>query len=86
MVVLFGADIQGAAIRDLVSLAARFGGKTKFMALGDYSNSRGAADMGILPDRLPGYAPLVRFGRARAIRQDSGAAKFPTRPASPRAQ
>jgi NADH-quinone oxidoreductase subunit G len=26
------------------------------MALGDYSNSRGAADMGLLPDRLPGYA------------------------------
>jgi NADH-quinone oxidoreductase subunit G len=58
VVVLFGAGIQGAAIRDLVSLAARFGGKTKFMALGDYSNSRGAADMGVLPDRLPGYAAL----------------------------
>jgi NADH-quinone oxidoreductase subunit G len=69
IVVLFGADIQGAAIRDLVSLAARFGGKTKFMALGDYSNSRGAADMGLLPDRLPGYAHLSdstersRFGK-----------------------
>ena len=69
VVVLFGADIQGAAIRDLISLAARFGGKTKFMALGDYANSRGAADMGILPDRLPGYALLsdsaerARFGK-----------------------
>jgi len=69
VVVLFGADIQGAAIRDLVSLGARFGGKTKSMALGDYSNSRGAADMGILPDRLPGYALLsdaaerARFGK-----------------------
>jgi len=58
VVVLFGAEIQGAAIRDLVSLGARFGGKTKFIALGDYANSRGAADMGLLPDRLPGYAPL----------------------------
>ena len=28
------------------------------MALGDYANSRGAADMGLLPDRLPGYAYL----------------------------
>src|SRR5579862_7789757 len=66
VVVLFGADIQGSSIRDLVSLAARFGGTTKFMALGDYSNSRGAADMGILPDRLPGYAPLSDVGeRAR---------------------
>src|SRR5271156_1919271 len=69
VVVLFGADIQGAAIRDLISLAARFGGKTQFMALGDYANSRGAADMGILPDRLPGYAHLsdsaerARFGK-----------------------
>ena len=66
VVVLFGADIQGSAIRDLISLAARFGGATKFMALGDYSNSRGAADMGILPDRLPGYALLSDAGeRAR---------------------
>ncbi len=69
VVVLFGADIQGAAIRDLVSLTARFGGKAKFMALGDYANSRGASDMGILPDRLPGYAHLSdssersRFGK-----------------------
>jgi NADH-quinone oxidoreductase subunit G len=69
VVVLFGAEIQGTAIRDLISFSARLGGKTKFMALGDYSNSRGAADMGILPDRLPGYAPLsdaaerARFGK-----------------------
>jgi NADH-quinone oxidoreductase subunit G len=69
VVVLFGADIQGAAIRELISFGARFGGKTRFMALGDYSNSRGAADMGLLPDRLPGYAPLsdaaerTRFGK-----------------------
>jgi len=69
VVILFGADIQGAAIRDLVSFSARLGGKTKFMALGDYANSRGAADMGVLPDRLPGYGPLsdaserARFGK-----------------------
>lgn len=69
VVVLFGAEIHGAALRDLISLSARFGGKTKFMALGDYANSRGAADMGLLPDRLPGYAPLsdaterTRFGK-----------------------
>jgi NADH-quinone oxidoreductase subunit G len=34
------------------------------MALGDYSNSRGAADMGVLPDRLPGYA-YIDDARAR---------------------
>ena len=69
VVVLFGADIHGRGDPRLVSLGARFGGKTNFMALGDYANSRGAADMGILPDRLPGYAPLsdaaerTRFGK-----------------------
>jgi NADH-quinone oxidoreductase subunit G len=64
VVVIFGADIQGAALRDLISFTSRFGGKTKYMALGDYSNSRGAADMGVLPDRLPGYAQ-VSDGSAR---------------------
>jgi predicted molibdopterin-dependent oxidoreductase YjgC len=39
------------------------------MALGDYANSRGASDFGVLPDRLPGYAPLsdaaerARYGK-----------------------
>ena len=28
------------------------------MALGDYANSRGASDMGLLPDRLPGYLAI----------------------------
>ena len=69
VVIVFGAEIQGPALRDLVSFAARIGGQTKIMALGDYSNSRGAADMGVLPDRLPGYASLhdsgerARFGK-----------------------
>jgi len=66
VVILFGAEIQGPSLRDLVSFAARIGGQTKIMALGDYSNSRGAADMGLLPDRLPGYASLHDSGeRAR---------------------
>lgn len=58
VVVIFGARIQGSAIRNLVGYGSRLPGKTRYMALGDYSNSRGAADMGVLPDRLPGYAPL----------------------------
>ena len=69
VVILFGAEIQGPSLRDLVSFAGRINGQTKIMALGDYSNSRGAADMGVLPDRLPGYASLhdsserARFGK-----------------------
>lgn len=58
VVIIFGADIQGAALRELVALGSKLPGHTRFMALGDHANSRGAADMGILPDRLPGYTPL----------------------------
>ena len=66
VVVLFGAEIAGATIRDLVTFGAKLGGKTRYMALGDAVNSRGAADFGLLPDRLPGYAPLGNAGeRAR---------------------
>jgi len=69
VVVVFGADIRGAAIQDLVAWGSRWKGRTRYMALGDYINSRGAADMGLLPDFLPGYAPLAngaareRFGK-----------------------
>ena len=54
--VVFGAEISGAAIATLVAFGSKLPGKTRYMALGDYANSRGTADMGVLPDRLPGYA------------------------------
>ncbi len=54
--IVFGAEVTGAAIAALVALGSRLPGLTRYMALGDYANSRGAADMGLLPDRLPGYA------------------------------
>ncbi len=68
-VILFGAAISGAAIRDLITFGSRLQASTRLMALGDYANSRGAADFGVFPDRLPGYAPLSdgaerdRFGK-----------------------
>ena len=58
VVIAFGADVQGAAIHDLVEFGTRLSGRTRYMPLGDYSNSRGASDMGVLPDRLPGYTAL----------------------------
>jgi NADH-quinone oxidoreductase subunit G len=61
LVVLFGAAIQGPALvplRQFAQVRAALGKRTRFMALGDYANSRGAADMGVLPDFLPGYAPV----------------------------
>ncbi|MFY9531606.1 MAG: NADH-quinone oxidoreductase subunit NuoG [Candidatus Acidiferrales bacterium] len=62
VVILFGAELTGAAMRDLLAFGSRLGGKTRYMALGDYSNSRGAADMGLMPDRLPGYARISDGG------------------------
>ena len=61
-VVLFGAAIAGQAIRDLITFGSRLKASTRLMALGDYANSRGAADFGVFPDRLPGYALLSDAG------------------------
>ncbi|MGB2591391.1 MAG: NADH-quinone oxidoreductase subunit NuoG [Candidatus Acidiferrum sp.] len=54
--IVFGAEVAGATIAQLVAFGSKLHGKVRYMALGDYANSRGAADMGLLPDRLPGYA------------------------------
>jgi NADH-quinone oxidoreductase subunit G len=54
VVIAFGAELTGTDIRDLVAFGSRLP-NTKFICLGDGPNSRGAADMGLLPDRLPGY-------------------------------
>jgi NADH-quinone oxidoreductase subunit G len=54
--IVFGAEICGATIAQLTAFGSKLPGRVGYMALGDYSNSRGAADMGVLPDRLPGYA------------------------------
>ncbi len=56
--IVFGSEITGAAIAQLIVFGSTLAGHTRYMALGDYANSRGAADMGVLPDRLPGYGYL----------------------------
>ena len=55
LAILFGAGVSGEAVAELVAWGSKLAGGARYMALGDYSNSRGAADMGLLPDRLPGY-------------------------------
>jgi NADH-quinone oxidoreductase subunit G len=57
-IMIFGDELQGQALGDLVRWGLTLPGRTRFVALGDYANSRGAADMGLLPDTLPGYQPL----------------------------
>src|SRR5260370_3112048 len=79
LIVLFGAAIQGAALARLGEFArerAAQGKRTRFMALGDYANSRGAADMGLLPDFLPGYAPVANAA-ARQVFGEFLAATLP---------
>ncbi|HET9285527.1 MAG TPA: NADH-quinone oxidoreductase subunit NuoG [Candidatus Angelobacter sp.] len=56
LVIIFGSEVQGADISALVKFGSGLG--AKFICLGDYANSRGAADMGLYPDLLPGYIAL----------------------------
>ena len=57
LLILFGSELRGSTIDAVVALGLTFP-DAKFVALGDYVNSRGAADMGLLPDLLPGYRPV----------------------------
>ena len=55
LVILFGDSIKGEAVRRLVAFGDSLGIPVKYVCLVDYSNSRGASDMGLLPDLGPGY-------------------------------
>jgi len=46
--IVFGSDFRRRYQR-LGWLWSKLHGKVRYMALGDYANSRGAADMGVLP-------------------------------------
>src|SRR6267378_4441132 len=78
--VVFGAEVSGAAIAQLVAFGSKLPGKTRYMALGDYANSRGAADMGVLPDRLPGYMHLDNAANREAFEKSWGCRPIPTKP------
>src|SRR5579872_415928 len=54
LVIIFGSEVRGEAIASLAKFASSISG-AKLVCLGDYANSRGAADMGLYPDLLPGY-------------------------------
>jgi len=74
-VVIISAQISTAPRSRISSASAQNFPATPFLALGDYANSRGAADMGILPDRLPGY---------RALADSAERARFSKRWGSPK--
>jgi NADH-quinone oxidoreductase chain G len=56
--IIFGDEICGKHVADLARWGLTLPGRTRFVALGDYANSRGAADMGLLPGVLPGYGAI----------------------------
>jgi len=55
LVILFNDSVKGDAIRQLVAFGQSLGTAVKYCPLVDYSNSRGAIDMGLVPELLPGY-------------------------------
>ena len=61
LVIVFGSEFRGRDIDALVAFGLTLP-NTRFAYLSDYVNSRGAADMGLLPDMLPGYVPLSTPG------------------------
>ncbi len=64
LVVVFGDAVKGDAVRQMVAFGDSLGIPVKYIALVDYSNSRGAMDMGLLPDLGPGYHPVETPGLA----------------------
>ena len=70
LVIIFGSELRGKDIATLVKLGSSHH-DVKFICLADYANSRGASDMGLYPDLLPGYTPVNQRGR---FSDDYGAA------------
>ena len=61
LLILIGSELRGADLKRLIDFGLTIPG-AKFALLSDYVNSRGAADMGVLPDMLPGYVPASEAG------------------------
>jgi anaerobic selenocysteine-containing dehydrogenase len=61
LLIIFGSEYRGRDIDALVNFGLKLP-QTRFACLGDYVNSRGAADMGLLPGFLPGYVPVTHPG------------------------
>ena len=62
LIIIFGSEIRGNDIAALVAFGSAISG-VKFVCLADYANSRGAADMGLYPDLLPGYHAVAETGK-----------------------
>jgi len=58
LLILIGSEFRGKDLKKLIDFGLTIPG-AKFALISDYANSRGASDMGLLPDMLPGYTPLA---------------------------
>ena len=73
LLILFGPEIQDGVLESLIQWGLTLP-NAKFALLADYVNSRGAADMGLLPDMLPGYTPVAQPGAFSEYSQLNGSA------------
>jgi len=55
LIVIVGNEVRGGELANLIKALPN----AKFGLTADYVNSRGASDMGVLPDVAPGYQPLA---------------------------
>ena len=62
LVITFGSELRGGDIASVAKFCSTIPG-SKLVCLGDYANSRGAADMGLYPDLLPGYHRVSDTGK-----------------------
>ncbi len=62
LLILFGDSVKGQAVRQLVDFGESLGIPVKYVALVDYANSRGAIDMGLVPELLPGFVSSQKPG------------------------
>jgi NADH-quinone oxidoreductase subunit G len=69
LVVVIGNEVRGGELTSLIKALPN----AKFALLADYANSRGASDMGVLPDVLPGYQSL----KGSTLASEYGAADTP---------
>ena len=74
LLILFGSEYRGAGVAQVIEFGLGLA-DARFACLGDYVNSRGAADMGLLPDLLPGYLPVSQPG---GLAEEYGGALPPT--------
>ena len=62
LVILFDDFYQGGELRKLVDFGESLGIPVRYVCLMDYANSRGAVDMGLTPELLPGFQPSGKTG------------------------